>query len=247
MKTGNLINITKKIVLILRKLFKYFIFIAGIIAIIAIILSFTSLPFWGYYWLGTSALTEECSPDHIIVMGGSAMPGKSGLMRTFYAAEIAEKYPEVNIIIALPGDIKDDKSSLNLMKKELVIRNIPSHRIAFENIGKNTRFQVLEIKKIIPDNQTHIIIVTSPEHMRRAILAFKKVGYQNVGGLPAFEDVHDFDLVFEDKDLGGKNKFLPEIGDNIKIRYQFWKHLEYEIIFTREIIALGYYKLKGWI
>ena len=129
------------------------------------------------------------------------------------------------------------------MKKELVIRDIPSHRIAFENTGKNTRFQVLEIKKIIPDNQAHIIIVTSPEHMRRAILAFKKVGYQNVGGLPAFEDVHDFDLVFEDKDLGGKNKFLPEIGDNIKIRYQFWKHLEYEIIFTRDVLDIYNHKI----
>jgi len=247
LQIANLKNIIRKAGRFLQKLIKYSIFTAGVIAIIAIILSFTTLPFWGYYWLGTSVLEDNKSPEYIIVMGGSAMPGKSGLMRTFYAAEIANKFPTANILIALPGDLNDEESSLNQMKKELEIRNVPSQRIAFENQGKNTRFQVLEIKKIIPNDLTHLTIVTSPEHMRRAILAFKKVGYQNVNGIPAFDEVHDFDLIFDDDRLGGKNKFVPEIGDNIKIRYQFWKHLEYEVIFTREIIALGYYRLKGWI
>ena len=247
MQNANLKNIANKTTLFLKKLTRYTIVIAGIIAMIAIILSFTTIPFWGYYWLGTSVLEKEQPPEHIIIMGGSAMPGKSGLMRTFYAAEISRKYPDANIIIALPGDINDENSSVNQMKKELQIRQVPSQRIALENKGKNTRFQVLEIKKMIPDDLTPITIVTSPEHMRRAILAFKKVGYKNISGIPAFDEVHDFDLIFDDDKLGGKNKFVPEIGDNIKIRYQFWKHLEYEIIFTREIIALGYYRLKGWI
>jgi hypothetical protein len=83
--------------------------------------------------------------------------------------------------------------------------------------------------------------------MRRAILAFRKAGFQAVAGLPAFDNVHDFDLLFDDKELGGRNKFVPEIGGNLQVRYQFWKHLEYEIIVAREMIALGYYRLKGWI
>jgi uncharacterized SAM-binding protein YcdF (DUF218 family) len=212
-----------------------------------IILSFTTAPFWGYYWLGTSACSDEIKPDHIIVMGGSAIPGKSGLMRTYYAAAVANRFPEAQIIISLPGETQDSNSSVNLMKRELELRNVAPERISLETKGKNTRFQALEIKKMIPSASEPVLIVTSPEHMRRAILAFRKAGFQNLNGLPAFEQSIDFDLVFNDKELGGRKRFIPEIGHNTQIRYQFWIHLEYEIMIIREIVALGFYNLKGWI
>ncbi|MCD4731118.1 MAG: YdcF family protein [Bacteroidales bacterium] len=232
---------------VLLKLAKGISVLAGILAIFMILISFTTLPYKGIYWLGTSALKAESTPEYIVVMGGSAMPGKSGLIRTYYAAMIAKKLSEAKIIIALPGDIYDTNSSIRLMQKELEIRNIDPDRIIMENKGKNTRFQALEIKKIIPGKKSSVLIVTSPEHMRRAIRAFEKTGFQYVNGIPAFDAVHDFELIFKDEKLAGKNRFLPEIGNNTQIRYQFWKHLEYEIIFIREIVALGFYNLKGWI
>jgi uncharacterized SAM-binding protein YcdF (DUF218 family) len=232
---------------VLLKLVKIISIVAGILAIIFIIISFTTLPYEGIYWLGTSTLKAESTPQYIIVMGGSAMPGESGLLRSYYAAMVAKEFSKADIIIALPGDICDSSSSIRLMQKELEIRNINPNRFILENEGKNTRYQALEIQKIIPSKKSSIIIVTSPSHMRRSILSFEKVGFQNVNGVPAFSAVHDFELIFNDEELGGKNRFLPEIGNNTQIRYQFWKHLEYEIIFIREIIALGYYNLKGWI
>lgn len=180
-------------------------------------------------------------------MGGSAMPGESGLIRSYYAAMVAKEFKEAEIIIALPGDIYDSTSSIRLMQKELEIRNINPRRIILESEGKNTRDQALEVQKIIPHKESTIIIVTSPSHMRRSILSFEKIGFQSVNGAPAFVAIHDFDLFFNDKELGGKNRFLPDIGNNTQIRYQFWKHLEFEIIFIREMMALGYYNLKGWI
>lgn len=232
---------------VLLKFLKIFSIVVGIVSILLILISFTRLPYKGIYWLATSALTVEKVPDYIIVMGGSAMPGQSGLIRSYYAAMVAKEFNKAEIIIALPGDIYDTNSSIRLMKKELEIRNINPSRIFLENEGKNTRDQALEIQKIIPSKKSSIIIVTSPEHMRRSILAFEKVGFQQVNGIPAFDAVHDFELDFNDKDLGGKNRFLPEIGNNTQIRYQFWKHLVYEIIFMREMTALFYYNLKGWI
>ncbi len=232
---------------VLLKLVKCISIIAGLVAIFMILTSFTTLPYKGIYWLGTSSLKAELTPEYIIIMGGSAMPGKSGLIRSYYAAMLAKEFSEAKIIIALPGDIYDTNSSIRLMQKELEIRNIDPDRIILENKGRNTRFQALEIKKIIPIERSRVLIVTSPEHMRRAILAFEKTGFQYVNGVPAFDAVHDFELIFKDEELGGKNRFLPEIGNNTQIRYQFWKHLEYEIIFIREIVALGYYNLKGWI
>lgn len=175
------------------------------------------------------------------------MPGESGLIRSYYAALVAKEYKEANVIIALPGDILDSNSSIRLMQKELEIRNIAPSRIILENEGKNTRDQALKVKKIIPYEKSTIIIVTSPSHMRRSILTFEKIGFQNVSGVPTFDAAHDFELIFNDKELGGKNQFLPDIGNNTQIRYQFWKHLQYEIIFMRELMALGYYNLKDWI
>lgn len=232
---------------VLLKLVKGISILAGLLAIFMILISFTTLPYKGIYWLGTSSLKAELTPEYIIIMGGSAMPGKSGLIRSYYAAKVAEEFSGAEIIIALPGDIYDINSSIRLMQKELEIRNINPNRIILESEGKNTRYQALEIQKIIPMQKSSVLIVTSPEHMRRSILAFEKIGFQNINGVPAFDAVHDFELIFNDEELGGKNRFLPEIGNNTQIRYQFWKHLEYEIIFIREIVALGYYNLKGWI
>ena len=229
------------------KILKGLVFLSGIIFIIMIILSFTSAPFWGYYWLGTSACDDEIKPEYIIVLGGSAIPGKSGLMRTYYASAAARKFPDARIIISLPGEIEDSSSSINLMKKELEIKNVSSQRISLETKGKNTRYQALEILKLVSSANDPVILVTSPEHMRRAILTFRKAGFQQITGLPAFEQSVDFDLAFNDDELGGRKRFIPEIGHNTQIRYQFWIHLEYEILIIREIVALGFYNLKGWI
>lgn len=231
----------------LKKLLRNLILISGVLSILMLILSFTTLPFWGYYWLGTSAGKDDVIPEYIIVMGGSGMPGKSGLIRSYYAFRAAEYFPNAKVIISLPGETNDNFSSVNLMKKELTLRGIEENRISLEAEGKNTRDEVLEIKKMISGTDFPVIVVTSPEHMRRAILAFQKVGFSNIGSLPAFDNPNEAELFFNDIELGGKNRLLPEIGGNIQIRYQFWKHLEYEILFLREITAMGYYKLKGWI
>jgi len=231
----------------LKRFVKWFIFSAGCIGIIMLIVSFTSLPFWGYYWLGTSAGLNETVPDYIVIMGGSAMPGRSTLIRTYYAAGAAQRFPDSKIIIALPGDLSDENSSVNLVKKELVLRNVSPDRILTENIGTNTRYQALEMKKLLSEPNPGVLVVTSPEHVRRAVLSIRKAGCPNVYGLPAFDETNDFILYFNDDELGGRNKFLPEIGSNLQIRYQFWQHLEYEILITREFLALGFYFLKGWI
>ena len=83
--------------------------------------------------------------------------------------------------------------------------------------------------------------------MRRAVLVFKKAGFKNVNALPAFENALEADLFFKDEDLGGNKLPVPEIGNHTSVRYQFWNHLKYEILIAREMAALGYYRLRGWI
>lgn len=221
----------------------------GVIFLVLLALSFTSLPFWGYYWLGTSESKINGKPDYIVLLGGGGMPSESNLMRAFYVCRAADESPQSQIIISIPGDTTDRKSTARLVAAELIQKGVDSTRFSFEETGTNTRSQALKLQRINTGNLSNknILLVTSPEHMRRAVLTFRKAGFSRVNALPAFETALEANLLFKDKDLGGNKLPVPDIGGSISVRYQFWNHLKYEILIAREMVALGYYKLRGWI
>ncbi len=228
---------------LLRCLFLIFAFYC----LFLLIFSFTTGPFWLYYSLGTKNSGMVDSTGYIVLLGGSGMPGKSALMRTYYTHQLAERYPDASIIIALPGDPEDAGSSLREMKQELCIRGTDTARIRLEHEGRNTRGQCLQLKKKYPGMlHSGTLLVTAPEHMYRSIRTFRKAGFENIGGVPAFEKAIESDIHFEDDSLGGRT-YVPPVGKSIQLRYQFWNHLHYEILIMREYMALAYYKLKGWI
>lgn len=220
--------------------------IAGIIFLITLILAFTKQPFWGYHWLGTSKSVMKWSPSTIILLGGGGMPSESNLMRSWYTGVAAKSFPEARVIIAMPGKAEDSLSTPARMKNELIVRGIDPARIYFESQGANTRAQALFCKQLIA---THVpvLLVTSPEHMRRAVLCFEKAGFEKVNALPAFENAVEASLKFEDDSLGGNKVLVPDIGQHISVRYQVWNHLKYEILIVREMMAMAYYKARGWI
>ena len=55
------------------------------------------------------------------------------------------------------------------------------------------------------------------------------------------------DFSFKDDELGGNTTLVPDVGKSMNMRYQLWNHMKYEILIVRELVALGYYKLRGWI
>lgn len=236
---------TSKFKILILVIIKRVLICLGIIFSIMILLSFTTLPFWMYYNLGVSHKIPENKPDYIVVMGGGGIPSESGLMRTYKTSHISHKYPNAEIIIALPGDVTDTSSSINLMKNEIISRGIDSCKIILEPLGLNTRMQAMEIAQLI-DIKSNILIITSPEHMYRSIRVFEKLGMINTTGESAFESAIESLLEYEDDELGG-NRYIPDIGNNIQLRYQFWNHFKYQIIVYREYMAIAYYKLKGWI
>jgi len=210
------------------------------------ILALTSAPYWGYHWLGTSRSELKQQPKTIILLGGGGMPSQSNLMRSWYTGQAAASFPFAKVIIAMPGELSDSTSTPQKMKKELVVRGIKPALIGFENEGTNTRAQAIHCKGIIK-LQDPILLVTSPEHMRRAVLCFQKAGFERVNALPAFENAAEADFRFADDELGGNTLLVPDVGQSMNMRYQLWNHLKYEILIAREMLALGYYKLRGWI
>lgn len=232
-----------KSIYFLRLLRNLFVFI-GIFFSLCVLLAFTTIPFKGYYWLGTSNAKLESEPKAIILLGGG-MPSQSALMRCWYTEKASRSFPDATIIVAIPGNLEDSLSTPQLMKKELLIRGLNSNKIKFEDEGTNTRAQVLNCQRLVK-MQTPILLVTSPEHMRRSVLCFQKAGFEKVNALPAFENTIEADLFFDDDKLGGKRKYLPKVGGNTNMRYKIWNHLKYEILIAREMIAIAYYKLRGW-
>jgi uncharacterized SAM-binding protein YcdF (DUF218 family) len=237
--------IFKRFLMILRACF----WSLGGLLLILLLLSFTSLPFWGYYWLGTSQSKIIAKPDYIVLLGGGGMPSESNLMRAFFVFRAATASPDSRIVISIPGNPTDSTSTARLVAAELIRKGIDRKRILYEQIGTNTRMEALCLQKFNDDNLTKksILLVTSPEHMRRAVLVFKKAGFKKVSALPAFENASEANLIFKDDELGGNKTLIPNIGNNTEVRYQFWNHLKYEILIAREMAALTYYKLRGWI
>lgn len=225
-----------------RKVFRYTIKTLGVILFITILLSFTDIPYWQYYWLGTHQCELEKEPDYIVLMGGGGMPSPDGFIRTYYAAGAWHQVKHAKVIIAIPSnDVEGKESPEILMAQEIIMRGVDSTKIIYETTGYNTVSQARAIANYFKGGAMDTVglrLITTPEHMMRSVKVFKKAGFKHVGGTPAFES-----------GLNEKKLKRTESESSIwlNFRYNVWSYMQYEIIVVREYFALSYYKLRGWI
>ena len=221
----------------------WFFIVLGVFFFVMLILSFTAVPYFAYRALSMEDEVVGAPPNYIVVLGGSGMPSPDGLIRTYYAAEIALRYSSAKIIIALPYNEDDSLRQLNLMAQELIIRGVDSLRILFEPLGFNTYSQAQNIAALVGNKKTStsLLIVSSPVHLYRAIKTFRKLEFAEVAAFPAFDSPVD-----EEKIKDKENTTDTRIK-NLDLRYNMWSYLNYELIVMREYCAITYYKLKGWI
>lgn len=222
---------------------KWFLWICGGAAFLFFILSFTDLPYYAYHYLGTCNTKQYRKPDLVVLLGGGGMPSPDGLMRCYYTAETAKENPQAKIIIALPYDEQDSLLQLQLMKQELILRGIDSTRINYEPKGFNTHSQAENISKSLGEKsgKISVTLVTSPEHMYRAIKTFQQEGFIHTGGVATFEDPVDAEQV-KDKENSRDTRVK-----SLALRYNMWSYMNYELLVLKEYCAIAYYKLKGWI
>jgi uncharacterized SAM-binding protein YcdF (DUF218 family) len=232
-----------KALLIINKVFRITFLSLGVISFILIVFSFTRVPYDIHVWLGTKDSKYNFKPDHIIFLGGSGMPSGSNLMHIYYTSVLADTFPDSKILITHPIDT----AVIQLMRKELIGRGVDSTRITIEKEGTNTREQAVKVAEDFPEMLSkNVVIITSPENMLRTLRSFRKVGFKNIGGQSAFENAMFVDLSYNHKKIGGK-KYTPDVSSNLDLRYNFWNYLKLEITCLRELTALAYYKLNGWI
>ena len=216
--------------------------VLGVIFTLFLILALTPASFYMHYNLGVDPnkdTTQVFVPQHVIMMGGAAMPSAGNLMRLYYTSGIASFY-DCPVTIVHPYDSICHAE----MDKYLVNQGITN--IFHDTIGTNTRSQVLALAENHPELlTTNIMVVTSPEHLRRTVKCFNKAGFQHVRGMAAYEGVVDFDLSLKHQKLKGKES-IPSI-ESTNLRYTFWNYMKLEIDTYREYFALLYYRIKGWI
>ena len=216
----------------------------GSLLLIMLILALTPAPFYMHYALGDDPYGDQeatFTPDHVVMFGGASMPSESNLMRLYYTGQLATHF-NIPVVLVHP----EDSLCQSEMARMLVQDGVAPEDIAFMTEGTNTRSQVLELAEAFPNlKDGHLLVVTSPENIRRTVKCLDKAGFSHVRGMAAREATVDFDLSLKKQKLKG-NEAIPSV-ESTNLRYTFWNYFQLEIVCLREYVALAYYKIKGWI
>ena len=225
----------------LRKTIIITFFCLGILFFVMLALAFTSAPFYAFYHLGQDPNENGklLQPQRVVMFGGAGMPSEDNLMRLYHTAALARHF-------GLPVLLVHPEDSICQTEMTRLLRQGGVNSIQYMTEGANTRSQALQLKDAYPELiEEPFIVVTSPEHVRRTVKCLNKAGFQNVIGKAAFPATVDFDLSLKKHKLGG-NEAIPSV-ESVKMRYTFFNYMKLEITCVREYLALGYYKIKGWI
>lgn len=225
-----------------------FLMACGVLLLVSLLVALLGLPWPVYTWLGRGGPPLSGAPDYIVMMGGGGIPSESGLMRSYQAALMAGQYPQAQVIVAMPFEPGEDDEHPSTVVRELMLRGVVIERITQEGRGRHTREQAVRVRELTRRNgrEPVLLLVTSPEHMRRSLLTFRKAGFRSVHGSSVFGQNLEADLSYQAGDAGGR-KLVPSLGGSLLLRYRLWDNLVVEIKVLRELAALGYYQLKGWL
>lgn len=204
--------------------------VAGGLFLAQLLLALTGTPPGLRDWLNGVACYPRETPRYVIVLSGGGIPSESSLIRAYYAAQFGRGLTGTTFVVAMPADQDPEHSSVGRFRDELVLRGIPASRVLMETHGRNTYQQAANIRQLLGAAAVHepILIVTSGFHVRRALLCFRKQGFNRVAGLDAAS--------IPAEAYPGWFAFL---------RYRFWGNLSSQIAIVRELAAIFGYKLAG--
>jgi uncharacterized SAM-binding protein YcdF (DUF218 family) len=134
------------------------------------------------------------------------------------------------LVIASGGVTEqDDKAApeSQAMQRALVQLGVHAERILLESNSKNTREEAILVKRMLADRGvTDFVLVTSPLHMRRSMLAFEREGMHPIPSpSPLVPDR-----------LPRASRFLPS---------DMWLQIGDSALY--EWLARGYYWWRGWL
>jgi uncharacterized SAM-binding protein YcdF (DUF218 family) len=195
-------------------------------------------------WLGAgyaplASAAEAEGAQHVVVLGGGGVTLK-GAQGSYDSPSTATAYRllEAERLYRLLGDPililsggaagreGEGTPESELMRAVLVARGVPEERIWVETASPDTHENAILVGDLLEEKGVdQFVLVTSQAHMRRAMGAFAAEGMNPIPSAAVHE-----------ADGEGRSPFLPS-GDALA---------ESELVF-REIFALIYYQLRGWL
>ena len=231
----------------LHRTLRVVVFAAGVAFLLILALCFSPYPWRLYASVSSDDYKLAGEPDVLVMMGSGGIPSEGDLMRSYTLAEAARQHPNAMVAVAITDT--NDPAVVRL-KDELALRGIKSERIIWEDRGRNTREQALFMHNLLYADgmKPSVLLVTSPNHLRRALLAFRKVGFHDIEGLTEFGASLGSDLAYQASELGGTtNQPVAALGHLHFIRYDFWNNIGYLMRAAHSLTAMAYYKMMGWI
>jgi len=156
------------------------------------------------------------------------LPNSSTALRTIEAARVYRMAGSPLVIAS--GGLTDRSGQgapeSEAMRRALLQLHVPADRIVLESESVNTRDEAIIIARMLRERHlTHVVLVTSPLHMRRAAALFAAQGVETVQAVTPLT-----------ADTGAVRRLLPSdaalwLGDEIV--YEWAAHL--------------YYRWHGWI
>ena len=244
---------------ILFRLVRATLLLIGIGTLLVAAAQFTNLPWRSYKSLSVVPDPDPAPPTHILVMGGSGIPGESGLGRTFFGAQAALRNPSAEVLIAMPLGTNESFASRAYVD-ELRLRGVPADHIRVLAGGRNTREQAFRLAEDLAGRSgpLRILVVSDPYHIQRTAACVRKAFADldrevRLAGLPVFplsiEDPLEF--IAGELDAPGPapaaRAAIPDIGSSFRFRYNLWANFSYTQAVFREHAAMLYYRLRGWL
>lgn len=151
--------------------------------------------------------------DYVIVLGARVngiIPSRSLYRRIDAAERYLIRNPGAKAILSGGQGPHEDITEAEAMFRELTVRGIVPERLYKEDTSTDTMENMRNSRALLEVKKDKIAIVSSNFHLYRAIALGKKLGYQNLYGIPAKVDyillpnymVREFFAVVKDKLAG---------------------------------------------
>lgn len=244
----------KTVCRLLVRIVRGILLLLGALALLLAAVQFTPLPWRLYKRLGEFPAPATRKPTHILVMGGSGIPGESGLMRTYYGAMAAALHPDAELLVALPLGADESVASRAYLD-ELALRGVPPGQARLLPGGRNTREQALCLAAELGSalDTACVLIVTDPTHVRRTAGCLRRAGVPHLAALPAHPISIEDPLPRPGTDPeppvepeSGPISAAPAGDSFLLLRYGLWNNIGYTFDALREYAALAAYRLRGW-
>jgi uncharacterized SAM-binding protein YcdF (DUF218 family) len=159
----------------MHRLWRAGVAVCAMLGFLFLAVSFTPLTIWWARVLAGS--WNDPQGETVIVLGGAVLEGgvigQNSYWRAVYA-RLAYKEGGVRRLV-IAGGAPDNPVS-ETMKNFLVCDGLPADAIATETDSLSTRENAVNVARLLKDDHTRKVLLTSDYHMYRALRAFRKVG-----------------------------------------------------------------------